>query len=124
MAHQTDYFLLFTNAAAAQADATVGTYWDGSNWRGDVCFTGLKIVTAQAIINSISSLTGFWILISNPGALAALDSHPNLVMKLDRDAAALGGAFVVSAVISGTNRTGLTISPVPHGAQYPRPLGQ
>jgi hypothetical protein len=126
MANTTDYFLIFTNAAAAQADATVGTYWDAADgvWRQDVCFPGAKVITAAALVHGISPLTGFWIMIATVGPNAVLDAHANLVLKLDRDVAAQGGSFVLSAAISGTNRTNATISLVPHGSNYPHPLGQ
>src|SRR5580658_1366008 len=104
MSDQLDYFMLFTNAAVAQADSVVGAYWDAvdSVWNLSVVFPGIKVVTPQAVVNGISSLTGFWIIISNAGDVPALDSHPNLIMKLDRDIAAQGGSFVLSSVITGT----------------------
>lgn len=125
-ADQIDYFCLFTNAAAAQADSAVGTYWDATDgvWDSSRTFPGIKVVTPQAVVNGISSLTGFWILVSNSGPVAALDADTACVMKLDRDIAAVGGSFVLSAAITGSNRTGLTFQPGPQGQKYPRPLGQ
>lgn len=120
-----DYFLLFSNAAAAQADPVVSAYWNAPNsaWDGSTVFPGIKVSTPQAVINSISSLTGFWIVVARVVADSNLDAHANLVMKLSRDLSGIG-AFVLSAAISGSNRTTLTFAPVPHGAKYPLPLGQ
>lgn len=125
-ANQIDYFCLFNNAAAAQADATMGQYWNAATaaWDQSQTFPGVKVTTPQAVVNGISSLTGFWIVVSTTGANAALDGDTACVMKLDRDAAILSGAFVLSSVIAGANRTSLTFTPVPHGSRYPRPLGQ
>ena len=126
MSDQLDYFLLFTSAAIAQSDSVVGTYWDAIDgvWNLSVVFPGIKVITPQAVINGISSLTGFWIIISNAGDVPSLDNHSNLVMKLDRDIAAQGGSFVLSSVITGTSRTNLTFQPGPQGHKYPHPLGQ
>lgn len=122
--NQIDYFCLFSNAAAAEADSAVGAYWDGAGWNPSRTFPGIKVVTPQAIINGVSSLTGFWILVSNAGPVAALDADTNCVMKLDRDIAAVGGSFVLAAAITGANRTSLTFQPGPQGSNYPRPLGE
>ena len=121
-----DYFFLLATEAAAEADPIVGAYWisDLAQWRPDVCFPGTKVATPQAVINGISSLTGFWLIIAQTNPNAALAADANLVMALDRDAANAGRSFVTSAVITGTNRTSLTFSPTPFGAKYPQPLGQ
>lgn len=122
-----DYFCIFTNQAAAEADATVGTYWDPVNlvWNLSTVFPGLSVVTPAALVNGISPVTGFWIVVSSMTDNAALDAKANCVMKLDRQAAVLGNAFVVAASgLTGTNRTSATFQPVPHGSRYPRPLGQ
>lgn len=117
-----DYFCIFANAAAAQADSTVGTFWNGATWDTSQVFPGISVSTPQALVNGISSLTGFWIIISLPIANAALDAL--CVMKLDRDLGRVNGAFVLAAVLTGGNRTSLNFSPVPHGSGYPRPLGK
>ena len=121
-----DYFFLFATQAAAEADPVVGAFYDATDgvWRPDVCFPGTNVATPQAVINSISSLTGFWLIIAQTNPNAALAADANLVMALDRDAANAGRSFVTSAVITGTNRTSLTFSPTPFGAKYPQPLGQ
>lgn len=125
-ANEIDYFCIFANQAAAQADANVGTFWDAasSSWNQSTTFPGTKIATPAALINGVSSITGFWIVVSTVGSNAGLDSNAACVMKLDRDLAAVNGAFVLSASVSGTNRTSLTFSPVPHGSKYPSPLGK
>lgn len=124
MTGQIDYFCLFANAAAAQADANVGVYWSGSAWDTSTTFPGVSVITPQALINGISSLTGFWIVISRPVADAGLDANINVVMKLDRDLGIVNGAFVLASAIVGGNRTALTFQPVPYGSGYPRPLGK
>lgn len=130
MSDQIDYFLLYTNQAAAEADAAIlagdsfGPYWSASGgWRPDVVFPGISVVTPQALINGVSSITGFWLLISSPALNAALAASPNFVMCLDRSLAP-AGSFVLNAVISGSNRTSLQLHPVPAGAGYSQPLGK
>lgn len=117
-----DYFCIFASAAAAQADPTVGAFWNGTSWDLSTTFPGVSVITPAALVNGISSLTGFWIVISQVSPNAALDAI--CVMKLDRDLGIVNGAFVLAAAISGSNRTSLNFSPVPHGSGYPRPLGK
>jgi hypothetical protein len=120
-----DYFCIFTNQAAAEADATVGAYWNGTTWDLSQTFPGVTVSTPSALVDGISAITGFWIVVSSPVDNAALDAKANCVMKLDRQAAVLGNAFVVAATgLTGTGRTSFTFQPVPHGSRYPRPLGQ
>jgi hypothetical protein len=120
-----DYFCIFTNQAAAEADATVGPYWNGTTWDLSQTFPGVTVSTPSALVDGISAVTGFWIVVSSPVDNAALDAKANCVMKLDRQAAILGNAFVVAATgLTGTGRTSFTFQPVPHGSRYPRPLGQ
>ena len=129
-ANEIDYFCLFTNVAGAQANPAVGAYWhpatsdSPADWDRSQTNPGLSVVTPQAIVNGVSSATGFWIMISTFGPNAALDADTSCVMKLDRDAAIAGNAFATSTVITGANRTALTFSPVPLGSRYPLPLGQ
>jgi hypothetical protein len=123
-AGQIDYFCLFANAAAAQADVNVGVFWNGTSWDTSTVFPGISVSTPAALVNGISPITGLWLMISRSTANAGLDADASCVMKLDRDLAASNGSFVISATISGTNRTSLTFQPVPHGSQYPRPLGK
>ena len=118
-----DYIFLFANLAAAIADPTVGAYYN-NGWRMDVCNPGIKVVTAAALVNGVSPITGYWIMIESTGPSAALSSNSKLVLVLDRDAAVRSKSFVVAAAISGANRTNATISVVPLGSQYPQPLGQ
>src|SRR5882672_11870766 len=117
-----DYFCIFANAAAAQADAAVGPFWNGTTWDTSQLFPGITVSTPQALVNGISSLTGFWIVVSQPVPNVALDAI--CVMKLDRDLGRVNGAFVLAAIITGGNRTSLNFSPAPHGSGYPRPLGK
>lgn len=119
-----DYFCIFSNAAAAQADPTVSAFWNATSsvWDTSTTFPGVSVSTPAALVNGISSLTGFWIVISQRTANAGLDAI--CVMKLDRDLGRVNGAFVLAATITGTNRTSLNFSPVPHGSGYPRPLGK
>jgi hypothetical protein len=129
MAGQIDYFCIFSNAAAAQADVNVGAFWNATSasWDTSTVFPGISVSTPAAIVNGIPSLTAFWILVSQRVANAGLDSDAACVMKLDRDLGGVNGAFVLSASIIGTNRTSLTFRPTPHaiaGANYPQPLGK
>jgi hypothetical protein len=134
---QHDYFFLFANAAAAQADPVVGAYWNApttdnpsGSWNTSVCFPGIKVSTPSAVLNGVSTLTGFWIMISSMGPNAALAAKVGTAgpgyLALDRDVAVAGGSFVVSLGISGTARTALHFSPVPLGspAVYWTGLGQ
>jgi hypothetical protein len=123
---QIDYYLLFSNAAAAQADPVVGAvpYWNGTNWNTSITFPNTKLVTAQALINGISSGLGFWIIISLPTPDAAVAGRPNLVFTFNRDAGCRLQSFVLSATVTGTARTLATTQPVPAGSCYPQPLGQ
>lgn len=125
-ADEIDYFCLFATQVAAEVDTNVGVFWNTGSlaWDQSVTFPGVKIVTPAALINGISPITGFWIVVSTAGGNAGLDADAACVMKLDRDLAALNGSFVLAASISGTNRTSLTFSPVPHGSKYPNPLGK
>jgi hypothetical protein len=125
-AGEIDYFCLFANAAAAQADANVGPFWNAaaSSWDTSTVFPGISVVTPAALVNGISPITGFWIMVSRPAANAGLDASAACVMKLDRDLAAVNGAFVLTATLTGTNRTNATFQPVPHGSAYPRPIGK
>ena len=124
-AGEIDYFCIFANAAAAQADANVGAFWNGTVWDQSTVFPGISVVTPAALVNGISPITGFWIMVARPVANAGLDADTACVMKLDRDLASVNGAFVLAASgLTGTNRTNATFQPVPHGSQYPRPLGK
>lgn len=123
-AGQIDYFCIFANAVAAQADATVGSFWNGSAWDTSTTFPGVSVITPRALVNGISALTGFWIIVSRAADSPALDADTNCVMALDRDLGKVNGNFVMAAAIVGTNRSSLTFSPVPHGSGYPRPLGK
>lgn len=118
-AHEIDYVLLFTNQAAAQADATMASaWWDGTNWRGDTTFPGLTFISSQ-------SLSGWMIMISSNGSNAALAVHPKTILVLDRDIVALGGTFVIAAPrMTTAGHTSLRFFPIPQGSRYPSPLGQ
>lgn len=123
-ANEIDYFCIFSNATSAQADGPVGALWNGSTWDTSTTFPGVSVVTPQALINGISPITGFWIIVSRIVDSPALDADTNCVMTLDRDLGKVNGNFVLAAAITGTNRTSLTFQPVPHGSGYPRPLGK
>jgi hypothetical protein len=125
-AGEIDYFCIFANAASAQADVNVGAFWNAtiSVWDTSTVFPGISVVTPAALVNGISPITGFWIMVSRPIANAGLDADAACVMKLDRDLAAVNGAFVLAGTLTGTNRTSAIFQPVPHGSNYPRPLGK
>ena len=126
-ANEIDYFCIFTNAAAAQIDSNVGPFWNGSSWDTSTTFPGVTVVTPQALVNGISPITAFWIIVSRPIANAGLDANAACVMKLDRDQGAVNGNFVLGAAITGGNRTSLTFKPQPmaqSGSAYPNPLGK
>ncbi len=123
-AGEIDYFCLFTNAAAAQADANVGPFWNGTSWDTSTVFPGVTVITPAALVNGISSLTGFWIIISRLAADAGLDANTACVMKLDRDLGIINGSFVLGASLIGTNRTLAIFKPVPFGSGYPQPFGK
>lgn len=123
-AGEIDYFCLFSNAAAAQADVNVGAFWNGLVWDQSTVFPGVSVATPAALVNGISPITGFWIMVSRPIANAGLDADTSCVMKLDRDLASVNGSFVLAATLTGTNRTTATFQPVPNGSKYPRPLGK
>lgn len=125
-AGEIDYFCIFANAAAAQADANVGVFWNAtlSVWDQSTVFPGVSVVTPAALINGISPITGFWILVSRPADNPGLDADTACVMKLDRDLGNVNGAFVLAATLTGTNRTNATFQPIPLGSGYPRPLGK
>jgi hypothetical protein len=123
-AGEIDYFCIFANAAAAEADANVGLFWNGTNWDQSTVFPYVSVVTPAALVNGISPITGFWIVVSRPVDNPGLDADTACVMKLDRDLAAANGAFVLAATLTGTNRTNATFQPVPNGSGYPRPLGK
>lgn len=125
-ADQIDYYMLFSNAAAAQADPVVGSppYWNGTNWNTSITFPGTTLITSQALINGISSFAGFWIIISLPTPNAAIAADTNLVFTFNRDSACRLQSFVLSATVVGTARTLATTHPVPAGSCYPQPLGQ
>jgi hypothetical protein len=125
-ADEIDYFCIFSNAASAQADGPVGTFWNSvsATWDTSTTFPAVSVVTPQALVNGISSLTGFWIIVSRTADSPALDADTNCVMTLDRDLGKVNGNFVLAAAITGSNRTSLTFHPVPHGSGYPSPLGK
>lgn len=125
-AGQVDYFCLFTNAAAAQADGAVGAFWFSTNsvWDLSQTFPSVSVITAAALVNGINPNTGFWIVISQTARNAALDAKANCVMTLDRDLGAVNGAFVLAGTLTGANRTNATFSPIPAGSKYPRPFGK
>lgn len=123
-ANEIDYFCIFSNVASAQADGPVGAFWNGSTWDTSTTFPGISVTTPQALVNGISSVTGFWIMVSRPVADAGLDADTNCVMTLDRDLGKVNGNFVLAAAITGSNRTSLLFQPTPFGSGYPRPLGK
>jgi hypothetical protein len=123
-AGQIDYFCIFSNFAAAQADVNVGAFWNGTSWDQSTTFPGISVATPAALVNGISSITGFWILVSRPVPDAGLDANTACVMKLDRDVGKVNGNFVVAGSLTGSNRTNLTFQPAPFGSGYPRPLGK
>lgn len=113
-----DYLFLFPSQAAAQADATVGSYWNGTVWRGDVVFPGLTFISSQA-------LSGWMMMICSAATNPALASHPNCILVTSREAVQAGHPFVISSPGLTTNgRTSLVFFPIPAGSAYPRPLGQ
>jgi microcompartment protein CcmK/EutM len=121
-----DYFCIFANAAAAQADPTVGAFWNATSsiWDTSQVFPGISVITSAPTINGINSSTGFWIIISRLNRDAGLDA--TAVMALDREIGRGDGNFVLFAAgsLNGTARTNLNFGPVPHGSGYPRPLGK
>lgn len=128
-ANEIDYFCLFSGATAAQADTAVGPFWNAtiSTWDPSTTFPSVTVATPAALINGISPLTGFWIVISQSAPNAALAADTACIMTLDRDVAAVGGSFVLAAAISGTNRTSFSFHPQPmakSGSAYPSPLGK
>lgn len=126
-AGQIDYFCIFSNTASAQADGPVGAFWNGATWDLSTTFPGVSVTTPQALVNGISSVTGFWIVVSRPADSPALDGDTNCVMTLDRDLGAVNGNFVLAAAITGSNRTSLTFKPQPmarSGSAFPIPLGK
>lgn len=126
-ANEIDYFCIFSSAATAQADGAVGVFWNGSAWDTSTTFPGVSVATPAALINGISPITGFWIVVSQTVRNAALDADTNCVMTLDRDQGKINGNFVVAASVTGTNRTSLSFKPQPmavSGSAYPSPLGK
>ncbi len=126
-ANQIDYLCIFSNAAAAQADGPVGAFWNGSVWDPSTTFPGISVNTPAALINGISPITGFWIVVSQTARSGALDADTNCVLTLDRDQGKINGNFVVAASVTGTNRTNLSFKPQPmavSGSAYPIPLGK
>lgn len=125
-ANEIDYFCIFANATAAQADANVGTFWNGTTWDTSTTFPGVSVTTPQALVNGISSITGFWIIVSRPIVDGGLDANIACVMKLDRDLGKINGSFILNSAIVGGNRTALTFKPQPmaNGQAYPSPLGK
>jgi hypothetical protein len=125
-AGEIDYFCLFTNAAAAQADANVGAFWNTTSlaWDTSTTFPGIAVSTAAPTIRGVNPNTGFWIMVSRTSDSVGLDT--SCVMALDRDLGKNNGSFVLfaDASLNGTARTGLNFAPVPHGSGYPRPLGK
>ena len=121
VAGEIDYFCIFSNAASAQADANVGVFWDAahSSWDTSTVFPGISVSTPAALVNGISPITGLWLLVARPSADAGLDADSACVMKWDRDAVA-----VVSASLTGTNRTSASFKPVPFGSNYAIPFGK
>lgn len=79
-ANEIDYFCLFTTATVAQGNAAVGRFWNATalTWDLSRTFPGIKVTTAQAIVNGVSTLTGFWIRVSMIGADSLLDAETSL----------------------------------------------
>ncbi len=130
-AGQIDYFCLYTNQAAAMADPvmTAGSnpFWNAAlyNWRPDVVYPGIQVITPQAVFNGVSTLTGYWLMIAQPQRNSALENDNACKgLWLDRAAAVANQPFIVGGTISGGNRQNLQFSPVPLGSNYPQPLGQ
>ena len=61
-ANEIDYFCIYSNAAAAQADSPVGAFWNGSAWDTSTTFPGISVNTPAALINGnfvvAASVTG------------------------------------------------------------------
>jgi hypothetical protein len=129
-ADQMDYFCLFATQAAAEANPVVGQYYSasGASWDLSQTFPGIKVTTPSAILNGVSTLTGFWIIVSTAGPNATLAGKVATTgpcyIGLDRDVGKVNGSFVINAGISGSARTALTFSPIPEGSAYPSPLGK
>jgi hypothetical protein len=125
-ADELDYFCIFSNAAAAQADPAVGIFWNSLSgfWDQSTTFPGVSVTTPAALVNGISPITGFWIVVARTADSPALDADAACVMKLDRDLAVGNGAFVLAATLTGMNRTSASFKPMPAGAQYPIPFGK
>jgi hypothetical protein len=106
-----DYAFKFTNAAAAQADASMlaGYYNVSVGWLLDRCITGLQVwrpsqdVTAAdpspppATLTTHTYLTGFFVVVSldTPAPIPALINHSALQFALNRTARLAGQAFVL-----------------------------
>ena len=126
LADELDYFCIFASATTAQADVNIAPFWNSTTaaWDLSTTFPGVSVTTPAALVNGISPITGFWIVVARTVDSPALDADTACVMKLDRDLAAANGAFVLAATLTGTNRTSTTFQPVPNGSGYPRPLGK
>jgi hypothetical protein len=142
-----DYLLCAPDEATAIADATLGAFHrpasadDPGGWREDVVNigperTGLSVwadsgdvtlgtdpTTGQPIIQH-TYLPGFWLSISQTSRNAALEASPYLVLGSDRDMANAGATMAQFVIVFGPNQnltrfTGMHVSPVEQGANYP-----
>src|ERR1700682_5506584 len=129
-ANEIFYFCLFTNAAAAQADSIIGTYWDAgkSAWDQGSTFPGVKIVTSQALLNGIGTGVGFWVAIGKPARNAALDAKVTATGPcwniVDEDALNAGQAALVQSFMTAAGHQSFHFSPVAHGWKFPGALAQ
>lgn len=111
-----DYILSFTSEAAAKADPTVGPLFVASTdvitgntidkWASNVIPGSQSwnpagdVVVGNVVTHTLS--TGWWCVVAQPTRVAAFDNHTNLVVCLDRDAAA-GGALPATYILKFAN---------------------
>jgi hypothetical protein len=137
-----DYLLCAPDEPTAIADPVLGAFHrpasaaDPGGWRGDVVLAPLQIwadsgdvtlgtdpTTGQLIVQH-TYLPGFWLSISQTARNAALEASPYLVLGSNRDMANAGATMAKFVFAFGPNQsltrfTGMHVSPVEQGANYP-----
>ena len=133
-AEMRDYLCWFGSSAAAQADGTVGLYWNGTMWDTSITSVLDSYSTSQGLLGNFAIRISHANLPNEPATRAALDADNQCMLVLNRDLCVGGSPCVIATkgAMTAPGRQSLIFSPVPAGSHwvivggkgYPRPLNQ
>jgi hypothetical protein len=96
------FIFQFPTAAAAQRDPVVGPY---------ITRPASELLVHDLAHNSVVPLEGYWLLIEQPApVIAALQSHPNVKLVIDRTLMLQGKPSVLFSTFANPGDLGIAIN--------------